>query len=217
MTILLQIFAKAPTPGRVKTRLARCLGAAAAARLHTRLLLDTLQRCAGPHTELWCAPHTGHPLFQACRRHFGVTLQRQRGAELGARMAAALDAGLRHASAVLLIGSDCPSVGPKTLARAATALQSGAAVVLGAAADGGYVLIGLRRPQPSLFTQMPWGTAQVLALTVQRLQQAGLTWQCLDGHWDVDRPADWRRWRALATQRSRLPTKKLSTSWASRV
>jgi glycosyltransferase A (GT-A) superfamily protein (DUF2064 family) len=64
------------------------------------------------------------------------------------------------------------------------------------AEDGGYVLIGSRRPQPGLFNGMTWGTDQVMAQTRQRLAQHGLTWRELPPQWDVDRPEDLARLRA---------------------
>jgi glycosyltransferase A (GT-A) superfamily protein (DUF2064 family) len=63
-------------------------------------------------------------------------------------------------------------------------------VVLGPAEDGGYVLLGLRRIDPQLFNNLPWGTDQVLAMTRDRLQQLGWGHQLLPVLWDVDRPED---------------------------
>jgi uncharacterized protein len=79
------------------------------------------------------------------------------------------------------------------LVAAVRALQGGADAVLGPAADGGYFLIGLRRAQPQLFRGIAWGSAKVLDATRARLRQAGLRWQELAIHPDLDRPQDLRR------------------------
>ena len=190
------IFAKAPLPGQVKTRLAGKLGQIGAARLYQRLLRRTL-RLASQATlcpaQLWCAPDTRHGFFRNCRRDYGIRLRRQQGADLGQRMHHALNLVLRVAPYAVLIGGDCPSLGAVELDRALTALAAGRDAVVGPAADGGYVLIGLRRPCAPLFRRIAWGNATVLAATRRRLQRAGLDWVELPPGWDVDRPADLRR------------------------
>lgn len=192
----LLIFAKAPLPGQVKTRLAGKLGQIGAARLYQRLLRRTL-RLASQATlcpaQLWCAPDTRHGFFRNCRRDYGISLRRQQGADLGQRMHHALNLVLRVAPYAVLIGGDCPSLGAAELDRALTALAAGRDAVVGPAADGGYVLIGLRRPCAPLFRRIAWGNATVLAATRRRLQRAGLDWVELPPGWDVDRPADLRR------------------------
>lgn len=95
----------------------------------------------------------------------------------------------------VLIGSDCASVGTTELRTAFDHLAAGRDAVLGPAADGGYVLVGLRRPCPSLFRGIAWSTPTVLAATRRRLRQAGLDWAELPVGWDVDTPADLRRLR----------------------
>lgn len=196
----LVVFAKAPVPGRVKTRLARHLGRRGAARLYRTLLRRTLATAAGAGlcpVQLWCAPDTRHGFFAACRRDFGVGLRVQRGDDLGARMDHALTAALREAASAVVIGGDCPTLAAADLRAAFSALAAGREAVLGPAEDGGYVLIGLRRPCPALFRGIAWGGSGVLAATRRRLHRAGLDWLELPPHWDVDRPADLRRWRRL--------------------
>lgn len=196
----LLVFAKAPVPGRVKTRLAGVLGTRGAARLYRVLLLRTLAMATatalGP-VELWCAPDSRHGFFSACRRAYGVRLCRQRSGDLGARMAQALRRTLAAGDSALLIGGDCVSLSGAELRAAAAHLASGADAVLGPAADGGYVLIGLRRPCRRLFEGIAWGTPQVLAATRRRLHRLGVNWSELAPGWDLDTPADLRRWRRL--------------------
>ena len=191
----LLLFAKAPIPGQVKTRLAGKLGQRGAARLYRRLLYQTLAMVTSTPlcpVQLWCAPDTRHGFFSSCRRDYGVMLRRQQGADLGQRMHHALTTALRSSPYAVLIGGDCPSLGVAELHYALTVLAKGRDAVLGPAADGGYVLIGLRRPYAALFRNIIWGSNTVLAATRRRLRRAGLNWAELPPGWDVDRPADLR-------------------------
>lgn len=192
----LMVFAKAPIPGRVKTRLAGHLGAIGAARLYRRMLRETLEMAVAARlcpVELWCAPDRNHPFFRRCRRDPGVSLHTQRGADLGIRMDRAFRDVLGRARGALVIGGDCASVGLTELRTGLQWLASGAPAVLGPAEDGGYVLLGLDRPAPALFRGIPWSPPRVLAMTRQRLRVTGLDWRELPPGFDVDEPADYRR------------------------
>jgi glycosyltransferase A (GT-A) superfamily protein (DUF2064 family) len=94
---------------------------------------------------------------------------------------------------LLLIGTDCPALQPEDLRAAASALLDGEDAVVIPAEDGGYVLIGLRRPIPALFEGMAWGTDTVMSSTRRRLREIGMRWRELPTLWDVDRPADLAR------------------------
>ena len=85
--------------------------------------------------------------------------------------------------------TDAPALDAAVL-RAAHAALTGHDAVLVPAHYGGYVLIGLRRPQPRLFDGLPWSTPQVLAITRERLREAGLRWAELPALHDIDEPAD---------------------------
>jgi rSAM/selenodomain-associated transferase 1 len=190
---LVQVFARAPVPGQAKTRLIPALGAAGAARLHAAMVRDTLVTLVGHIScavELWCAPDAGHPFFEGCAADFGVTLGSQHDGDLGARMHHALCDGLRRHPWVLLVGCDCPELQAADIQAAAAELQVGRDAVLGPAMDGGYYLVGLRRPMPALFDDMPWGSDRVMALTAARLAAAGADWRTVATRRDLDRPAD---------------------------
>jgi rSAM/selenodomain-associated transferase 1 len=189
------VFAKAPVPGEVKTRLAATMGAEAAARLHERLveraLATALEARLGPVT-LWCAPDDSHPFFARCAERFRVALRRQEGRDLGERMHAAFSAS---PTPLVLVGSDCPALEPRDLQAAAGALRSHDAAFV-PAEDGGYVLVALARPDSRVFADVPWGTSAVMAMTRDRLAAAGLRWKELPALWDVDRPEDYARLQA---------------------
>lgn len=186
------VMAKAPVAGYAKTRLIPALGAAGAARLAQRLLDETMEQaratgfCA---LELCCAPDATHAAFVAQQLRGGLQLSVQASGDLGARMDQAFHRGLAEAAQVLLIGTDAPQLDAAYLQAASAALADSDAV-LGPAADGGYVLIGLRRPAPRLFEAMPWSTERVLALTRARLVECGLRWVELPTLCDIDAADD---------------------------
>ncbi|HEX7035346.1 MAG TPA: TIGR04282 family arsenosugar biosynthesis glycosyltransferase [Pseudomonadales bacterium] len=198
MTAILCIFARVPVLGAVKTRLAAGLGERAALDAHSRLVQDTLERLGaidGMATELW-VDRPGHPEAVRWAARYALPLQTQTGADLGERMHGALQQCHARGRWGLLVGTDCPTIGPDYLKAALAALDAHD-VVLGPAQDGGYGLIGARRPVPELFREMPWGTSEVCAATLAAAAEAGLSVACLDEIWDVDHAADWRRYLAL--------------------
>jgi glycosyltransferase A (GT-A) superfamily protein (DUF2064 family) len=92
-----------------------------------------------------------------------------------------------------LIGTDCPALAAEHLVHCATALQDGADAVLIPAEDGGYALVGLRRPIPELFEDMPWGTSEVMSRTRDRLRELRLQVFETRELWDIDTPTDYLR------------------------
>ena len=195
--VRIAVFAKAPVPGQVKTRLADTLGDAGAARFHGTLVKRALASAraarVGP-VELHCAPDADHAFFAECAAEFGVMLRAQRGPDLGARMAHAFARSLEAGAPLVVIGSDCPALAPADLRAAATALGTHDAVLI-PAEDGGYVLIGLARPVEGLFEGIAWGSDAVLAQTRDRLRRAAARVLELPTLWDVDRPEDYERLR----------------------
>ncbi len=194
---VLILFCKAPIPGQVKTRLQPALSAEQAAAAHEHLTLMTLERAFRQNlcpVQLYCAPDSRHPFFQACAAQFPFGLAEQRGNELGSRMHNAFCDAFGRYRHVVLMGCDCPSLTGGDLRQAFTALRNGKDAVLAPTEDGGYVLIGLNAPQSALFANMRWGHDQVMAETRRRLHDAELDWQELGLQWDVDRISDWQRY-----------------------
>jgi rSAM/selenodomain-associated transferase 1 len=195
------ILAKAPLPGLAKTRLIPALGAAGAARVQRRFACDALhaarQAQLGP-VRLWCAPDAGQRFFRALARGQPLECHAQPEGDLGARL---LQAMAQHFSTtpglpLLLMGTDCPLLSPGHLQAAARALADLDAVMI-PAEDGGYVLLGLRRPVPQAFQGIAWSTAAVAAQPQARLREAGASLCLLKPLWDVDEPADWHRLQRL--------------------
>lgn len=111
----------------------------------------------------------------------------QSGGDLGARLLQAtvelLDAG--HVG-VILVNSDSPTLPLATLRAAVDVVLEGDSVTLGPALDGGYTLIGLSRPHPRLFEDIPWSSPQVYRLTLDRAREIGLPVMAVAGWYDVD-------------------------------
>lgn len=192
------VFARAPVPGRCKTRLARRLGVRGAAAIHRALCRRTLRTAldSGLAVELWCEPDARHGFFLDCRRNRALRLRRQARGDLGRKMAHALDDALRRGAAgAIVIGTDCPALSAQDLLAAAAALQSGE-TVLQPALDGGYVLLGSRVALGAALAGISWSSGREQQQTRTRLQRRGLTCTLLEPRWDVDHPADLRRARS---------------------
>lgn len=186
------IFAKAPVPGRVKTRLIPALGAVGAARLARRMLENTLANALdagiGP-VELCASPSISAPDWASIPLQHGVECSAQGNGDLGERMARASQRAFAKNDRVLLIGTDCPGLSAGHLRAAAAALDCHEAAIY-PALDGGYPLLGLRAFHPSLFEGIPWSTSSVAKLTLARMQ--ALEWRVWQGDplADIDEPAD---------------------------
>jgi rSAM/selenodomain-associated transferase 1 len=191
--IRIAIMTKAPVAGLAKTRLIPELGAHGASVLAGRLLERAVETATGASigpASLWTTPDPGHPSFRALAARHAIALETQPAGDLGARMLAAMIAAR---GPVIVIGTDCPALTGDHLRLAATALQRGNDVVITPAEDGGYVLIGVNRPQPELLTGMTWSTPQVMAETRARIARYALRAHELPMLWDVDTPADLAR------------------------
>ncbi len=193
------VLARAPEPGRVKTRLMPALGAEGACRVHEQLLEHTLATVAGtPHT-VWLYVAGDESRLHARAGELGLRLRPQHEGGLGERMAAALTEVHEQAfDRVVLVGSDCPVLDIPYLERALDALGH-ADFVLGPAEDGGYVLLGSALSSAwsrGLLDGVRFGGPHAEADTRGRLGTLGRVAR-LGQLWDVDEPQDWARARAL--------------------
>lgn len=197
----LVVLARWPAPGRCKRRLATSLGAVAAARIQARLTGHTLAVARPLASQLGIelvlavdglAPRAARRLGD--QLGVGRTVL-QGGGGLGVRMQRQFRrAASERARRVVLIGSDLPQLERADLASAFAALDHREAV-LGPACDGGYWLIGLRRPDPALMEGIAWGSAGVLEQTLAALARRGLEPALLAWRPDLDREADLAPWR----------------------
>ena len=187
------VFAKAPVAGFAKTRLIPALGAEGAAALAGRMLAHALTHALAANVgtvELCMSPAPDDAAWQGVTLQQTVQCSSQGEGNLGARMSRAIDRNLAlQQGPVLVTGTDCPSLTAERMAEASRQLAHHDAVLI-PAADGGYVLIGLQAPCPSLFTDMAWSTPLVAAETLRRMADLSLrVWQGPVLH-DIDEPAD---------------------------
>ncbi len=186
------ILAKAPQPGRVKTRLIPALGAHRAARLAHHMLQHTLQQALqaqiGP-VELCADPALTEHAWSAVVLPAAIAVSEQGQGDLGRRLAQAVRQHTQAGASVLLIGTDCPDLDAMTLQRSAQSLKEHDAVMI-PAFDGGYVLLGLHEYHPSLFEDMAWSTPHVAHETQARLHALDLSLAILPKLHDIDESAD---------------------------
>ena len=167
------IMCKAPRPGASKTRLARAIGPVAASELSVCFLRDVA-------ATIEAVPEILFP------EKFGLLLKA--GEDLGdALFSATRDLLLAGHDCVLLVNGDSPTLPSRFLVQAIEALRGeGDRLVLGPASDGGYYLIGLKRPHQRLFTQIEWGTDTVFSRTCERAAEIGLATTLLPEWYDID-------------------------------
>jgi|GEM_PF-205456 len=181
------VIAKEPVAGKVKTRLTPPFSPEEATTLAVAALADTLGAVAATparHRVLALRGDVGPWLPP------GFTVLPQRGAGLDERLAAAFEDAYRSRPLpVVLIGMDTPQVTPALLADAMAALATCDAV-FGPAADGGFWLLGLRRPDPSLLLGVPMSRPTTGAAQLLRLRAAGLSVGILPLLRDVDTADD---------------------------
>jgi hypothetical protein len=186
------IFAKAPVPGRVKTRLIPALGEVRAAQLAFEMLQATVAeaRAAGLGTPELCAtPHPDDPSWQPFLPAAHVDLADQGEGDLGERLARAVLRVVGAGENILIIGTDCPALDRQKLRAAASALATDDAVIH-PTLDGGYALLALRRFDASLFQGIVWSGPTVAADTISRIEALG--WPLFVGETlrDIDEPED---------------------------
>ncbi len=193
---VIQVFCKAPQPGKVKTRLLPELNEFQAAKIHQQLAELTLAKIFQSElcdVQLWCTPDASHEFFAECQNRYSLTLKTQSPGDLGFRMNHALTKGLQNYRQVVLIGTDCPSFVHSDFVTALSALKHGNDVVLAPTEDGGYSLIGLSAPVPELFSDINWGTSEVLAATKSKIIKQKLDYYELPLQWDIDYYEDYLR------------------------
>jgi rSAM/selenodomain-associated transferase 1 len=191
----------------VKSRLEKVLGRKHAAFLARAFLLDTISnslRVKGTTVFIAHWPDDAGRDFEEliylysreerdkniCRKTCEINLVPQVGADLGERMAnVSGDLFNKGAEKVLIIGSDSPQLEP-SIYRAALELLNKQEVVLGPTFDGGYYLVGMRKPYPAIFNGIKWGTSTVYKETSDILTKNNIPWQELELSYDIDSPED---------------------------
>jgi rSAM/selenodomain-associated transferase 1 len=201
MNRVVVLLARAPS-AQGKTRLTAHLPEGRAQALRARLFLDTLAavRAAGYPVVVSFTPDTAR---EEVRELVGEgALIPQSGDDLGTRMRnAMIEVFATGAGAVVLIGSDLPTLPPENIVHAFDLLEGagfspavpGCDVVLGPSEDGGFYLVGARGHMPDIFSAVDWGQSDVLERVSAAAHYAGVTIARAPEWWDVDAPQDLRR------------------------
>lgn len=188
------IFAKAPLVGFAKTRLIPVLGETETAKLAKRLFFHAIEQALNAglgSVELCVTPSLDHACWQALDLPASLILTEQGEGDLGQRMSLASKRALQETKTVLLMGTDCPGLTADRLKCAADSLETHDAC-LTPVSDGGYALLGLTRFDDGLFTGIPWSTAAVARLTIERFQALNWTLANLATLHDIDEIDDLR-------------------------
>lgn len=213
--IILAQFAKAPIPGQVKTRLIPQYSAQQAADVHRYLVRKTAEnvdrfiQCypeanihacenATIHYQLWGSQQDG--FLSHVANEYGATFHLQSGVDLGVRLSRCAEANYKRSpeseSWLILIGSDCPYLDETVFSEVVRALQAeDTDAVMVPADDGGYVLLGFKRFEASIFEGIEWSTERVAEQTLERLQALAWRCVCLSSLSDIDYAEDVQRYR----------------------
>jgi rSAM/selenodomain-associated transferase 1 len=208
MKTAIGVMARAPLPGRCKTRLLAAHPAEWVAGLYAAMLRDTLdglQSVTADDYLVFVAPPPPTPAEGAAddvltklaldvlARHVPAPwrLVAQSGADVGARIEHAFSVMFEGgAGYALLSGSDAPSVPTEPLAEAFADDATRSEILLGPSEDGGYYVIGMSRLEPRVLHDIPWSTPAVMETTRLRCREAGLSVRELPKWYDVDEPSD---------------------------
>lgn len=195
----LMVMTKLPWPGHSKTRLIPALGAKGAAELAHRFLKHTLGvvfELKIESWEIWTSPSPQDPRWQPLWENWrGITGQYpvnfldQGEGDLGARLIRGVQKGIREGYHVVVIGTDCPHLDEGVIVQAFEGLLSHD-LVINPSLDGGYVLIGLKRYSPQIFTDIPWSTSAVTQKTLERVHELGWSVRIGKAFQDVDEKQD---------------------------
>ncbi len=202
---MLGIFLKYPAAGQVKTRLAAAIGPEKAAECYRSLAELVLAGTASSERYrriLFITPE--ERILDFVRWMPDESFLPQRGTTLGERMVDAFEQLLLQGERAALIGTDAPDVSVDLAAAAFAALDEND-LVLGPALDGGYYLIGMKRPHRFLFEDIAWSTPSVLAATLGKAKALGLSCKLMQALGDIDTVEDYAEWQGrMKSQNSEL-------------
>ena len=188
---IVTVFAKRPVAGQVKTRLCPPLDPELAARFARAMLDDSLRKLGSSssfQTRLRVAPAEELDWFR--ERYPDVPVEAQEGAGLGERLTHHFDHVLLAEERHLVVGSEAPHLPTSRLLAGFEALENGAELVLGPDRGGGYDLVGLARPFPELFTEVPMSTGDMCAATIELARASGWETAVLGEGYDLDQAED---------------------------
>lgn len=193
------VFQKNPVLGKVKTRIAQCLGDEKALEIYRWLVQkthDQLTHLEGMDIFFYYADFIEKVDWKPKRGKISYGLQE--GNDLGEKMQLAFEEVLQQGyQKVIIIGTDCPEITPKILKDAAAELDH-FEVVFGPAKDGGYYLLGMKKMYEGLFKNIPWSTDSVLEVSIHYLKENNITYQTIAVLTDIDTVEDWEKYKKTA-------------------
>ena len=190
--IPLYLFAKAPVPGRVKTRMCPPLGDRQCAELACLMLEQSVKTVTDywPGNVILCVtPDASHEAFSDCEKRYQLAVTEQIQGDLGARMGHALQQGLKASSAAVVMGCDVPYIDGEILRDTYHLLENGDNIV-GPAEDGGFYLLGMHEFQDALFEGIAWGSDTVLPSLLDNAARLGQSIIKVETLRDIDRWPD---------------------------
>ena len=196
MSKALITFVKAPVQGTVKTRLQKDLPKEQVVEIYKSFIIEILSkfsRLRNIDRFLGCAPSEDHEFLREVSDRYNLDTFNQRGDNLGRKIVNAFrDYFKKGYSEIILIGSDSPTI-PKEYVKKAFAELKKADFVLGPCCDGGIYLIGAKKEINSkIFSNIPWDTADVLNLVIEKLYRLDISFSLLPFWYDVDNIDDLR-------------------------
>ncbi|MEM7697623.1 MAG: TIGR04282 family arsenosugar biosynthesis glycosyltransferase [Verrucomicrobiota bacterium] len=196
------VFLKYPEPGKVKTRLAKSIGAessASAFRVMVGRVFENLRQAQPDFVAVVYDPPDQEQQIRSWLEPWlstfagEVLLIPQAPGDLGARLEAGIARCFEHFpdAALTVTGADCIEIEPEIYGGAWAELETGADAVYGPTDDGGYYLVGLKRPIPELFQNVPWSVEETLQASLDVAREAGLAIELLPQCSDIDTVREW--------------------------
>ncbi len=186
--IPLYLFAKAPVPGKVKTRMQPRMDAACCARLATKMLIHSVEnilRHWPGKLVLTVSPHAQFEVFQSLRSSVNMEIQVQIDGDLGLRMMHVLKRGVKETGYSAVMGSDVPHIPGGALENAYEQLTTRGNVI-GPAMDGGFYFLGVGQEDERIFQDVVWGESTVLARVRANFSACGLALASCEECRDID-------------------------------
>tara|TARA_A100001011_G_C14112669_1_gene757719 strand:- start:70 stop:678 length:609 start_codon:yes stop_codon:yes gene_type:complete len=195
---VVQVFAKTPIIGHVKTRLIPLLGSGEACELHKKMTFRLIKDLDSDKydIQIWTDKDLNHEFF----KEFSYPMREQIGKDLGQKMGHALSSGLSTHQKVMLVGTDLPELDNSYLEKVSDDLNR-FQIVIGPTLDGGFGLLAARDFDQSMFEDIVWSSSGVLRVLCRNLIDLKLSFHLSKTLWDVDQPADYDRFKRTYTDK----------------
>ena len=194
---VVQVFARTPIIGEVKTRMIPLLGPAGACELHKKMTSHLVRSLSSLRADIqiWTDKAPENPFL----KDLGPSVMEQVGDDLGEKMSNAISQGLASYESVALIGTDLPELDSTYLVKAFEKLRR-YNVVIGPTLDGGFGLLAAKKFDSSIFDGLIWGGPHIFRDLIRNIRKFNLDYCIAPSLWDVDVPADYARYKKWLDQ-----------------